>query len=438
MKTVKKMLLAIVGLVAIVFVVQTARIVSLFRSASSGMSGVTGSAPASPAAPAPSRLPLPDLVLGLTRPAEWHDISSSKISSPFSLTGGKLVPLDEAISDMEEIKPEIRQRFEKELPARLMSRIKDLPEPPEIPEILIISAPTPDFRAIRETARYWYLMSRWFFSQGQHEIALAIDTAILLLAHEVETCDAAGASLISRMIAIAVRNIGTAAIMEMSDKLNLPAARLKSWTAVLMRLHDNMPGMERAWMCEKKLIPSVFHASNIPNRNRLAEAMCDPNRQKKYIDTFYNPLIEACKKPYPEAMEVARTHQKKAEELQRILDPGLHYLVYFFMPEDFFMQFMMSMAIPSFRKAFDQDFNSRQVFRAAIIVLALRAYQIEHKSLPDSLEELEKWLGKSLPADVYTDKPMLYNNSGEKILYSAGPDGKPDTSDDTVFMPITP
>ena|GEM_PF-6360651 len=438
MKTVKKMLLAIVGLLAVVFVVQTARIVSLFRSASGGVSKITGGAPSSPGKPAPARLPLPDFVLGLTRPADWREIPGGKISAPFSLSGRELVKLEESIADIGEITPEVRQRFEKELPARLIARMKNLPEPPEIPEILDISAPLQDFRTIRETARYWYLMSRWFFSQGQHEVALAIGTSILLLAHEVETCDISGASLISRMIAIAVRNIGTAAIIETADSLNLPAARLKSWTTVLMSLHDNMPGMERAWTCEKKLIPSAFHERNIPNRNRLAEAMCDPRRQKKYIDAFYDPLIEACKMPYREAMEASSNMQKEAEKLQRILDPGLHYLGYFFMPEDFFMQFMLSMAVPSFKKAFDHDFNSRQIFRASIIALALRAYQIEYKSLPDSLETLEKWLGKSLPTDIYTDKPMLYHNSGDKILYSDGPDGKPGTSDDTVFMPLKP
>jgi hypothetical protein len=432
------MFLAIIALVSMVFVYQTARIVNLFRAASGGMSAVTGGAPASPGAPTPSRLPLPDLVLGLTRPAEWSDIGSDKISSPFSLTGGKLVPLEESISDMDEISSEVRQKFEKELPARLMARIKELPKPPDLPEVLIISAPMPDFRAFRETARYWYLMSRWFFSQGQHENALAIGAAILLLAHEVETFDVSGASLISRMIAIAVRNIGTSAIIEMSDKLKLPAARLKSWTAVLMRLHDDMPGMERAWMTEKKLIPSAFHQRNIPNRNRLAEAMCDPDRQKKYIDAYYDPLIEACQRPYREAMELSKEQQKKSDELQNILEPGLHYVGYFFMPEDFFMQFMMSIAVPSFKKAFEQDFRSRLVFRAAITTLALRAYQLEHKSLPDSLETLQQWLGKSLPTDIYTDKPLLYSNSGDKILRSAGPDGLPDTADDLVFMPLAP
>lgn len=434
----KRVFLAIVGLLTVVFLVQSARIASLFRAASGGVSTITGDASSSPGKPAPARLPLPDIVLGLTRPAEWREIQGSKISAPFSLSDRELFKLEESIADIGEISSDTRKRFEKELPARLIARMKNLPEPPEIPEILDISAPAQDFKTIRETARYWYLMSRWFFGQGQHEIALAIGTSILLLAHEVETCDISGASLIARMIAIAVRNIGTAAVIEMANSLNLPAARMKSWTAVLMSLHDNMPGMERVWMCEKRFIPSAFHERNIPNRNRLAEAMCDPRRQKKYIDAFYDPLIAACKMPYHEALEASFNMQKEAEKLQRILDPGLHYLVYFFMPEDFFMQFMMSMTVPSFKKAFEQDFNSRQVFRATIIALALRAYQIEHKSLPDSLDALEKWLGKALPADIYTGKPMLYSNSGDKILYSDGPDGKSGTSDDTIFMPLAP
>lgn len=436
LKSAAKLIFALGALLGIAFVVQTARIVMLFQSAAGGMSSISGSAPAGPTAPKPSRLPLPGLVSGLTRPAEWPDISSSLISAPFSEYGGGLVPLEESLSSIEKMAPEIEQRFEKALPSRLMAALKDLPQPPEIPEVLIISAPTPDFRTIRETSRYWYLMSRWFFSKDKHETALAIGVANLLLAHTVETENIAGASLISRMIAIALRNIANAGILEMSDRIDIPAARMKSWTAAMLRLHDNMPGMERAWMCEKKLIPSVFHPSNIPNRNRLAEAMCDPRRQKKYIDAFFDPLIEACKMPYREAMEASRQKQKEVEKLQRITEPGVHYLGYFFMPEDFFMQFMMSMAIPSFKKAFDQDFRSRQIFRGCIIAVALRAYRLENQSLPDSLATLEKWLGKSLPADIYTDKPMIYNKTGNKTLYSAGPDGQPDNADDLLFMPL--
>lgn len=438
MKSATKGLLAVGALLSFALAVQTARIIMLFRSPSAKKSAIVDTGASTSEGTTSSRLPLPDLITGLTRQQTWPPITSKNISGLFPLRERSIIPLEDSLALVEkEVSPEIEQKFEKELPARLMARLRTMPQAPEIPEVLPMSSPRPDLKTLSTTSRYWYLMSRWFFSKNQHETALAIAAANLLLAHEVETANIAGASMVAREVANAMRFTANTGILEMSGNLNIPAAKLKKWTAVLMRLHDAMPGLERVCMCAKKVIPSAFHPDNLPDRDRLSEIMSDPGRQKEQIDAYYDPIIEACKLPFSEAMEVALKKQKEAEELQTIMVPGLHYFHYFFNPEDFLMKYILSTALPKFSNLFEQDFMARQISRGTISSIALRAYQLEHKALPDSLDALEKWLGKSLPKDVYTDKPIIFNKEGNKILQSTGPDGLPNTTDDLVFMPIT-
>jgi len=240
------------------------------------------------------------------------------------------------------------------------------------------------------------------------------------------------------MIAIALRNYGNIAIVEMAGDLNMPAARLKSWVGMMLKLEKAMVSMGRAITAEKMLIPSAFHPKNMKKGNYLAQAMNNPELQKKYLDPFFNPLIEACDKPYSEAKA---TFSQKKLEIQKIGDkvmtPGLHHIAHFFAPEDLFMQLMMSIATPNMKSALEQDFRSRQILRGAIAALALRAYQIEHKNMPESLQALETWLGTSLPTDIFSEKPLVYSKNGKKLLSSVGPDEQPDTDDDLVFMPVS-
>ena len=60
------------------------------------------------------------------------------------------------------------------------------------------------------------------------------------------------------------------------------------------------------------------------------------------------------------------------------------------------------------------------------MILALRAYRLDHGRYPDTLAELAPSYLKSIPTDQFSlKKPFRYRKTGAKyVLYSIGPDGK--------------
>lgn len=63
------------------------------------------------------------------------------------------------------------------------------------------------------------------------------------------------------------------------------------------------------------------------------------------------------------------------------------------------------------------DFN----LNSTRVLLALRAYQADKSSLPNSLQELTPAYISSLPLDPYDDQPIKYSKS-KKVIYSVGKD----------------
>lgn len=63
-----------------------------------------------------------------------------------------------------------------------------------------------------------------------------------------------------------------------------------------------------------------------------------------------------------------------------------------------------------------------------LVVLALRAYKLEHGSYPDALDQLTPAYLNPIPSDPFAvNAPLKYRRAGASyVLYSVGPDGKDD------------
>lgn len=71
--------------------------------------------------------------------------------------------------------------------------------------------------------------------------------------------------------------------------------------------------------------------------------------------------------------------------------------------------------------------------------LALRVYQIEKGSYPDSLDQVRKAVGWRLPEDPFSGKDFIYRRDGQGyVLYSIGPDLKDDGGMDPLVWERTP
>ena len=66
-----------------------------------------------------------------------------------------------------------------------------------------------------------------------------------------------------------------------------------------------------------------------------------------------------------------------------------------------------------------------------ITAIALKCYELKHRQLPATLNELTPELLKSIPKDYMDGQPLRYrlNADGTFLLYSFGEDGKDDSGD---------
>lgn len=91
----------------------------------------------------------------------------------------------------------------------------------------------------------------------------------------------------------------------------------------------------------------------------------------------------------------------------------------------------------SFESAIHTKCTESINFNGTRLLIALRAYQIEHSSLPDSLEKLVPDYISSIPQDAYDNKPLKYSLE-KKLIYSVGKDRKDDGGDGTEFNTTAP
>lgn len=382
------------------------------------------------------KLPHPEIMRGLTLPEEVKNMDGSLIPSLYGSHQKPLLNRDEYARQLNGITENSRAKLESELLQRVNSMIKRLAEAAETPEVIDFKAPMHHLSEVRKTARYWYYAGRLSAAENKFTAALSCFTGTLILAHQMETDSAeTGASLINRMVASAIRRIAATGLLETIPDLTLAAADLKRWLSMLMLIEAKIPDFVRVIRCEKLTIPSAFHAKNSPPNTGMAAAMRDGDLHKSYLDPAIDPIIEACNKPYSELMRVASEKGYELEEMQANLF-SFSSLKYYFYPQGFMMKLLMTMALPNFKSAIQQDILTRQILRGAIIALAIKTYQREFGRMPESLEEMEKWLRIKFPLEIYSNKSFNFQSSGRKVLFSAGEDGKPSTDDDLVFVPL--
>jgi len=64
----------------------------------------------------------------------------------------------------------------------------------------------------------------------------------------------------------------------------------------------------------------------------------------------------------------------------------------------------------------------RAIHRMAVVSLALAVWRAEKGNYPDKVDALSPAVLKAIPADPFTDKPLIYRRAGEGyVLYSVGP-----------------
>ncbi|MGM0601537.1 MAG: hypothetical protein ACQETH_17120, partial [Candidatus Rifleibacteriota bacterium] len=339
---------------------------------------------------------------------------------------------------LEPLPDNFRLETGKKILNRVSTNLKSLPEPMKVPQPIDLNAPIHNYKELRRVSRYWYFLGCSLAADHKYNESMACFTAITMLSYIMETGDnETSMTLINHMIGVALRKLAASGIIQTARHMKLSLEDTRRWISRLKKLENKIPDLTRVIKYEKQLIPSLYNPED-PNLNRstFRALSSDKELHKKYLNPYYNPLIEALEgDSYSKTREVFNKTNTSIAHLQEQIFSATS-IKYFFSPEDLLIQLFLVVCYPNFSKALEQDRLSQSALRGAIVVFALQSYKQAWKVLPKDLKELENWIKIKMPNDVFTQKPFNYSPESRKVLFSPGPDLKENTDDDIVFIPL--
>ncbi len=313
-------------------------------------------------------------------------------------------------------------------------------------------APEPNYRIVRDSARFWCLLAWDLAHQGQPRSALlaACGPAILGAHMEIRETQVGGTTLIGLIIGAAFRTMAGQALAELAPVVkpskNL-AREVLEWIKVIER--REVP-FARALRSGKKLIPSVVHYLQREIENGyarqaygreprvLVRAFSNQSLIDFYLDPIFGEAIKAIKEPYPLAKKRLQGASEKLAALTRRANSiGWQWIGYLVRPSRLCLEWFLSISTDNPAKGYDRWIGSKAFLRGGAAAVAVHAFHEERKAWPSTISELVTWLGvEALPIDPFTNAPLAYQPGVEPRLFSPGPDLATGTADDLEFLLI--
>lgn len=345
---------------------------------------------------------------------------------------------EEVVKEVKKHLPKNYADFASKLPRAVLAELDaaDISRPEF--EVPAYDVPMPNLKEYRHTSRFWGDLGRLMLDEGKENSALALAAGILLLSHNLDRSPETGALILSRMISIAIRNIGNSLLLEQANQTQMSAKQIKGWILRFQKLRQGLLPLSDAYKTEAKfyeiagkfLVANGYYSGRILLNNKKAF--------DKFAEKTTDKLMEVDKLPYSKQSavydEVATHFDGLFEDLK--IGPSLIMNV-LLSPSKMIVKNFGFNFFPNFNRAYQSQAKTEQLADGAIAVLIIKAYEAENKAFPESLQQVEDWYGEKLPRDIFADMaPLQFNKEGPKQLFSVGPDMTPNTDDDLVFMPL--
>ena len=283
----------------------------------------------------------------------------------------------------------------------------------------------------RTFAKLNLLRSAYLFKQDKEKEAF--DEVIKVIKMGQMLQDAPLPSLIQYLVGIAIKGMGLESLRAMIKETDLSADLLKIYTRELSRFYANKESLEKIFKGEyislmnakTKFIDSIPKGKKFSEEEKILlqeflpsgkgeflarfSYFYKPNQTKRFFAEETRRQLEAVNKEWcwtPEIGPLISYYGPKVIFTENLIGKTLHDIV------------MVGFGAVLQRKCFE-DFS----VASTQLLMAIKAYQIENKKLPDSLEELSPEYILELPQDPFDKKVVRYSRQ-KKIIYSVGPNGR--------------
>lgn len=140
-----------------------------------------------------------------------------------------------------------------------------------------------------------------------------------------------------------------------------------------------------------------------------------PNFNQASYTHFIKPLIDGFSVSWEKGWSSC---QKGRSECEKFLNNEFQFWV----SPNAYGNWLTKRSLPTFESGYKFPLINVIVSRQYVIILALRRFELEQRSLPDTLEALVPQYLSAVPMDPFANAPMRWN-AKTKVIYSVGEDG---------------
>jgi hypothetical protein len=253
---------------------------------------------------------------------------------------------------------------------------------------------------------------------GRTGAALQSGVTAIGLGHRVQ--NAQRAALVDMMIGLSMSNFGAQGLRKALPFLRVSAEGARRAAEALVSYRSNSGGWARVWSFEYQFGKNILASTKLESDanppvvswnslNLLPRAYTfQPNRTQDWLATHYRGYQHDSTLPCAR-LEAAPQEPSDWQRLRSTLDRNGVASVIF-------------RSISNLRRFHDRRCLADTDLAATATLLGLRAHQVEHHQLAESLDELVPAYLPSLPHDGFDDAPLRYSKTTRR-LYCRGSDG---------------
>ncbi|MBF0545656.1 MAG: hypothetical protein HQM08_14530 [Candidatus Riflebacteria bacterium] len=315
-----------------------------------------------------------------------------------------------------------------------------------IPDQIDVCRGPADFKRAREFARVEALIGQYLIAKGNASEGVPLLLGVAYLGSNLCLEHPERVSLILQMVARAIFNIAANGFISSAKDLHPDREMVKMISEHLNRARTLLPPLSLSYRMERKVISGFAEAykkqaegikaagGKIYSEEFATIAEKAEPHLKELFDKWFPFLDLPWKEGWAHLSQSAQENDRYMQENLELSGP-MSYLKRLIDPYEAVAGIMLSIMVPNSAGGFRAVWESNQRIEGAITVLALEAFQNEKGRAAASIEELADWWKSPIGRDFFAEKSLTYIPD-KSALSSVGVDGKPDTKDDIIFLPL--
>lgn len=288
----------------------------------------------------------------------------------------------------------------------------------------------------RKYARLNDLRANYLWRTKGTDCGLAETVKTIRLGHLFEDADG---SFVTWLVGVACKGIGLQAMEDTVQSEQLTSLKYRECVTNLLAYPSHTRGLQYAIKTDYQLTCSTiddFRSGRLSRSTIFGDAfqwpygsfLCavpfffQPETTKELVREYHSLILHVSERPMVEVPGREWLTTRIGQESDTVR---------FFLRGNLVGRMLAELFLPMSNIVLDRKAREDTQIRVLAVLMSLKAYQLDHKELPPSLQELVPDYLSAVPTDPFDGKPLRYSRE-RMVVYSVGSDFKDSDGKDTT------